>query len=69
MLIYVTIDKPVLPDWIYEKEYSDAALLEIWHRRAQIHANILNLEYLPSPSPWKVQYRAVNCSGRAYALT
>lgn len=68
MIIYVSVDEPVMPDWIYKKGLSDEGLLEVWCVRAEIHKEILDVEYLPAPSPWKVQYRMVNCSGTVYEL-
>ncbi len=69
MLIHVSIEFPVMPDWIYKRGFSQARLLDVWYHRAQTHAEILAVEYLPAPSPWKIQYRSVNCSGKEYALT
>ncbi len=68
MIVHVAVEEPVMPDWIYKKGHSDQRLLEFWHGRADIRTYIRSSEYLPAPTPWKVQYRSVNCSGHSYAL-
>lgn len=67
MLIRISIEEPVLPDWIYENN-TDEALLRYWFNRAQTRDDIRAIEYLPCHSPWKAKYRSVNCSGEEYPL-
>ena len=68
MIIEVSLELPVMPDWIFEKGTPDETLLGIWHMRADVHREIMEIEYLPCASPWKAQYRSVNCSGIESAL-